>query len=161
MSEDRPRTPPRARVELVGALASGLLFGAGLVVSGMADPAKVLAFLDVGGAWDPSLAFVMAGAIGVAFFGFRTAGRRLTSISGAPMDLPRRRDIGPSLVIGSALFGVGWGLAGLCPGPAFVAAGAGHLDAFFFLAAMLGGAALVDLARWERAPLRDPDDAPH
>lgn len=147
MSETASPAAPNARsnLELGAALVSGALFGGGLVVSGMADPRKVIGFLDVLGAWDPSLAFVMVGAIGVAFFGFRAA--RVRTLSGGPLALPRRSDISPSLILGSALFGAGWGLAGLCPGPSWVAVGAGHLDATLFIAAMLGGAALVDALR--------------
>lgn len=156
-SRESTREERRVRVELAIALAAGLIFGAGLSLSGMSDPAKVLAFLDVLGAWDPSLALVMLGAIAVAFVGFRAARARTTSLSGAPMSLPARRDITPSLVLGSALFGIGWGLVGLCPGPAFVALGQGHADAILFLVAMLGGAGLVDLAQWRRD--QDPDRA--
>lgn len=146
----------RARIEIVGALVAGSIFGVGLLVSGMSDPHKVRAFLDPLGDWDPSLAFVMIGAIVVAFFGFRVARARTKSLSGAPIDLPTRTELTPSLILGSALFGIGWGLVGLCPGPAFVALGSGHVDAILFLVAMLGGAGLVDLVRW-RAADRDLD----
>ena len=125
------------------ALAAGLLFGIGLIVSGMADPRKVLAFLDLAGPWDPSLALVMLGAIGVGLVGFSLAGRRQAagqaSILGEPMKLPTRRDIDRRLVLGSLSFGVGWGLVGLCPGPALVALGAGLPKAALFVAAMLAG----------------------
>ena len=154
---EAPTSDRRARIEIAAALAAGLVFGAGLVISGMSNPQKVLAFLDVAGEWDPSLAFVMVGAISVAFVGFRVARKRSTSLSGAPMSLPSRRDITPSLVIGSALFGIGWGVVGLCPGPAFAALGQGHADAILFIVAMLGGAGLVDLVRWRRDG--DPDRA--
>ncbi|MBX3271352.1 MAG: YeeE/YedE family protein [Sandaracinaceae bacterium] len=138
----------RVTLEVLYAIAAGALFGVGLVVSGMSQPEKVLGFLDVlGGAWDPSLAFVMVGAIGVAFFGFRAARSRATSASGAPIALPRQTGITPSLVLGAVLFGIGWGLVGLCPGPSFAAIGAGHLDVVFFVVALLGGAGLVDLVR--------------
>lgn len=148
----------RASLELLYALAAGLLFGAGLVVSGMSQPQKVLDFLDVfGGQWDPSLAFVMVGAIAVGFFGFRAAKTRTTSLSGAPIELPTQTAITPALVIGAVIFGVGWGLVGLCPGPAFAAIGAGHLDAGLFVIAMLGGIGLVDLARWTRGATSTPD----
>ena len=121
------------------AFASGLIFGIGLLVSGMADPGKVKGFLDLAGAWDPSLAFVMAGAILVGFVAFQTAGRRARSFLGTAMQLPTAEDIDLRLVGGSIVFGVGWGLAGFCPGPALVAFGAGHEQAAIFVAAMLGG----------------------
>lgn len=126
-------------MSLLAAFAAGLVFGAGLLLSGMSDPAKVIGFLDVSGAWDPSLAFVMAGAIAVAFFAFRLAGRRAKSFLGGAMQLPARRDIDPRLVAGSLAFGVGWGLSGFCPGPALVALGAGHVEAAVFVGAMLAG----------------------
>jgi uncharacterized membrane protein YedE/YeeE len=154
---EAPTFDRRARIEIAAALIAGLVFGVGLVVSGMSEPQKVLAFLDITGDWDPSLAFVMVGAISVAFVGFRAARKRSTALSGAPMSLPSRRDITPSLLIGSALFGIGWGVVGLCPGPAFAALGQGHVDAILFIVAMLGGAGLVDLARWRREV--DPDRA--
>lgn len=117
----------------------GLLFGIGLLVSGMANPAKVLAFLDLAGAWDPSLAFVMAGAVAVGLVGFRLAGKRTQSVLGLPMHLPAPGAIDRRLVLGSVAFGVGWGLAGFCPGPALVALGSGSLDALVFAIAMVAG----------------------
>jgi uncharacterized protein len=130
---------------LVSAFAVGLVFGLGLLMSGMASPAKVLAFLDVAGAWDPSLALVMAGAVAVGSIFFAIAGRRATSLLGAPLVLPQRRDIDASLVLGSLGFGVGWGLAGFCPGPAFVALGAAEPKALVFVGAMLVGMALFEV----------------
>jgi len=124
---------------LVTALLSGLLFGIGLMVSGMANPAKVLGFLDLAGEWDPSLVFVMVGAICAGSFAFFLAKRRQRSLLGLPMQLPASSLITPRLVVGSALFGVGWGLAGFCPGPALVALGAGYPKAWGFVAAMLAG----------------------
>lgn len=123
----------------LAAFTSGLVFGLGLLLSGMADPGKVKGFLDLAGAWDPSLAFVMAGAILVGFFAFRLAGGRATSFLGGAIQLPTRRDIDLRLVAGSAVFGVGWGLAGYCPGPALVSLGAGQDKAVVFVAAMLAG----------------------
>lgn len=111
------------------AFLAGLLFGAGLIVSGMANPEKVLGFLDLAGRWDPSLAFVMAGAIGVAVFAFAWAKRRTLSLLGLPIQLPAARAITVRLVAGSAVFGIGWGLAGFCPGPAIVSVGFGSLKA--------------------------------
>jgi uncharacterized membrane protein YedE/YeeE len=128
-----------ARIHAPAAFAAGLVFGIGLLLSGMTDPGKVIGFLDLAGAWDPSLAFVMGGAILVGFYAFRLAGRRGKAFLGAPMHLPTRRDIDPRLVGGSVLFGIGWGLAGFCPGPALVSFGAGVDQAAVFVAAMLAG----------------------
>ena len=119
------------------ALASGLLFGFGLLISGMANPAKVLGFLDLAGAWDPSLALVMAGAIGVAFVPMQWIHRRGTTLRGEQAQLPTSRTIDRRLVLGSLLFGAGWGVAGFCPGPALVAASALIPQALLLVAAML------------------------
>ena len=121
------------------AFVAGSVFGIGLLVSGMASPAKVLGFLDLAGRWDPSLALVMAGAIAVAAPAYFVASRRTTSLLGAPMQLPISRRIDRRLVLGSLAFGIGWGLGGFCPGPALVALGAGHLKALVFVAAMAAG----------------------
>ncbi|WP_062364885.1 DUF6691 family protein [Variovorax paradoxus] len=118
---------------------AGLVFGLGLIVSGMANPAKVLGFLDLGGRWDPSLAFVMGGAIAVGAVAFAVARRRTRSLLGAAMRLPAARAIDRRLVLGSVLFGIGWGVAGFCPGPGLVAAGMGEVKALVFVAAMLAG----------------------
>lgn len=126
---------------IVIAALVGLVFGLGLILSGMADPAKVLGFLDLAGRWDPSLAFVMAGAIAVATPAFAIARRRERSLTGAPMQLPTSQLIDRRLVLGSVAFGIGWGLAGFCPGPALVALGAGLGPAAVFVAAMLAGMA--------------------
>lgn len=124
----------------------GLLFGLGLILSGMTDPGKVIGFLDLAGAWDPSLALVMAGAIAVGFFAFAVAKKRSTAFLGGAMQLPTARAIDRRLVIGSLVFGVGWGLAGFCPGPAVVATGAGYWQALLFTLAMLAGMALHELS---------------
>ncbi len=124
---------------VLSALLSGLVFGFGLIVSGMANPAKVLGFLDLAGAWDPSLALVMAGAIAVGFFAFLIAKKRTLSFIGAEMKLPTTSSIDRRLLTGSALFGAGWGVAGLCPGPGLVALGMGEPKALVFVAAMLVG----------------------
>src|SRR5262249_27780452 len=112
------------------AFVAGLVFGIGLLVSQMANPAKVLGFLDLAGSWDPSLAFVMAGAVCVAVIGFFLAGRRSTTLLGTPFFLPSARVIDTRLVGGALLFGIGWGLGGFCPGPALVAIGAGQAKGF-------------------------------
>ncbi len=129
----------------IASLLSGLVFGLGLIVSGMANPAKVLGFLDLAGLWDPSLAFVMAGAIGVGSVGFFVAKRRSLSWLGAPMRIPTSRRIDRRLVIGSLLFGLGWGVAGFCPGPALVGLGMGSTKALVFVAAMLAGMGVFEL----------------
>ncbi|WP_441623117.1 DUF6691 family protein [Cupriavidus sp. RAF12] len=130
----------------VVALAAGLLFGLGLMISGMANPAKVLGFLDLAGAWDPSLAFVMAGAVAVGVVAFAVARRRARSWLGLPMQIPAAARVTLRLVLGSAAFGVGWGLAGFCPGPALVALGAGYAKAWGFVGAMIAGMAVFEAA---------------
>ena len=124
--------------------AAGLIFGLGLIVAGMANPAKVQGFLDLAGAWDPSLALVMAGAIAVGAGAFALARRRSRSLLGAPVQLPVARTIDRRLVLGSLVFGVGWGLAGICPGPALVLAGYGVPQGLAFVAAMLAGNAVFE-----------------
>jgi uncharacterized membrane protein YedE/YeeE len=131
-------------------LLAGLVFGLGLIVSGMADPAKVLGFLDLGGAWDPSLAFVMAGAIAVGALAFAVARKRTVSFLGAKMKLPTSRDIDGRLVIGSVVFGIGWGVAGFCPGPGLVALGMGEVKALVFVTAMLVGMGAFELIERRR-----------
>ncbi|WP_137891139.1 DUF6691 family protein [Ramlibacter sp. 2FC] len=126
-------------------LLAGLVFGIGLIVSGMANPAKVLGFLDLAGPWDPSLAFVMAGAIAVGSIAFFLARKRTVSLIGAEMRLPTSRSIDRRLVGGSLLFGIGWGIAGFCPGPGLVALGMGEAKALLFVAAMLAGMGLFEL----------------
>lgn len=129
----------------LSALLIGLLFGIGLLLSGMVNPAKVLAFLDVVGAWDPSLALVMLGAVAVASLVFAFAKRMPRSFTGSPIRLPTATRLDPRLLVGSALFGVGWGLAGFCPGPALVSLGAGEPKALIFVVAMLSGMGLFHL----------------
>jgi uncharacterized membrane protein YedE/YeeE len=123
----------------LGALVSGILFGLGLAISQMTNPAKVLGFLDITGDWDPSLALVMAGAVAVSFIAFRIAKSQHRPLFGDTFQLPTRQDIDAPLIIGAILFGVGWGLAGLCPGPAITAIVSGQGKVFVFLAAMLAG----------------------
>jgi uncharacterized protein len=129
--------------------AIGLVFGLGLVIAGMSDPAKVLNFLDLAaiptGAWDPSLAFVMIGAIAVTFIGFKLVLRRSQPIFGGTFHLPSATEIDARILVGPAIFGAGWGLAGFCPGPAFTALTMGGGAAVTFVAAMLVGMAG---ARW-------------
>ena len=138
----------------LASLLAGLVFGLGLIVSGMANPAKVLGFLDLAGHWDPSLAFVMAGAIAVGAVAFAVANRRAVSILGAEMRLPSARHIDRRLVLGSVLFGIGWGVAGFCPGPALVSLGMGEPKALVFVAAMLVGMGAFELfERRKRVPM--------
>lgn len=132
----------------LSAFATGLVFGIGLVISGMTDPGKVIGFLDLAGAWDPSLALVMGGAIGVGFFAFRLAARRASSVLGDPMLLPTARNIDKRLIIGSMLFGIGWGIAGYCPGPALVSLASGEIKPVMFVLAMIVGMLIYEaLAR--------------
>jgi uncharacterized membrane protein YedE/YeeE len=127
----------------------GLIFGLGLLVSGMSDPAKVLNFLDLGGiragTWDPSLAFVMAGAVAVTFIGYKFVLKRQQPVFAEKFHLPGQADLDLRIILGPAIFGVGWGLVGFCPGPALTALGFGAPAALLFVAAMLAG---MVLARW-------------
>ncbi len=126
-------------MSLLLACLSGLIFGLGLLLSGMSNPAKVQGFLDITGAWDPSLAFTMAGAIGVAMPSFFWARQRSRTWLGLPLALPVNSRVDRRLVVGSVLFGVGWGLSGICPGPALVGLGGGFLPAMVFVAGFCGG----------------------
>ena len=141
----------------ITAWLSGLVFGLGLIVSGMVNPAKVLGFLDLAGAWDPSLALVMAGAVAVGFFAFLVAKKRTRSLIGAEMKLPTASAINRRLLAGSALFGVGWGVAGFCPGPGLAALGMGEPKALVFVAAMLVGMEIFTwLEKRERGMKAEP-----
>ena len=145
---------------LLASWLAGLVFGIGLIVSGMANPAKVLAFLDLAGKWDPSLALVMAGALTVGTDAFAVARKRAVTFLGTGMKLPVTRDIDRRLIAGSALFGVGWGVAGFCPGPALVALGMGEVKAMVFVAAMVAGMGIFEtLERRRLSPAPDPSDA--
>lgn len=124
---------------------AGLVFGLGLIVSGMSNPQKVLGFLDLAGKWDPSLALVMAGAILVGVAAFAVAKRRQSTWLGLPLLLPNATHIDRRLVVGSAMFGVGWGLAGICPGPALVLIGTGVAKGLIFFAAMVAGMGAFEL----------------
>ena len=126
------------------ALVGGLVFGLGLIASGMTDPAKIKGFLDLVGPWDPSLAFVMGGAIAIGVPAFAMAKHRTTSWSGDPMEIPSNTLIDWRLIAGGVLFGIGWGIGGFCPGPALVAMGYGLGAAWIFVAAMLAGMLIHD-----------------
>lgn len=123
---------------------SGLVFGLGLILGGMANPLKVKGFLDLAGNWDPSLALVMGGAIAIGVVAFARARRRTRSWTGAHIEIPTDRTIDSRLIVGGVLFGTGWGIAGFCPGPALVALGSGMGAAAVFVAAMLVGMVLHD-----------------
>lgn len=127
------------------ALVSGLLFGLGLILSGMANPAKVLGFLDLAGAWDPSLALVMGGAIAIGSIAFAIAKKRHLSYLGLSMQIPTNRAIDKRLALGSIVFGTGWGLAGICPGPAIVLLGTGSIKGAVFVSSMLMGMGIYQL----------------
>jgi uncharacterized membrane protein YedE/YeeE len=133
------------------ALLAGLVFGVGLIVSGMANPAKVLGFLDLAGQWDPSLAFVMGGAVAVGLVAFALARRRQASLLGEHFHLPARRDVDRRLLLGSLLFGAGWGIAGFCPGPALASLGTGNPKVLLFVLAMLAGMGLFELLEKRKA----------
>ena len=130
----------------LSSLLAGLVFGLGLIVSGMANPAKVIGFLDLAGRWDPSLALVMAGAIAVGAIAFAIARTRTASLLDAPMKLPSEHRIDRRLLAGALVFGVGWGIAGFCPGPALVAIGMGSTKAVVFVVAMLAGMGIFQIA---------------
>lgn len=117
----------------------GMIFGAGIALAGMINPAKIFNFFDIAGTWDPSLAFVMGGALIVTGIGYRLVWKRKAPIFDVAFHVPTRRDLDPALIGGSALFGVGWGIAGFCPGGAIPALGLGEPQAFLFVAAMLAG----------------------
>ncbi|PWF39047.1 YeeE/YedE family protein [Massilia glaciei] len=139
-------------MQIIMALLVGLVFGMGLIVSGMTDPSKVIGFLDLAGNWDPSLGFVMGGAVLVGLVAFGFASRRDKSLLGAPMRLPSATEIDRRLVLGSVAFGAGWGLAGYCPGPALASLAAGGAKPMIFVAAMVAGMAIFELL--ERLPAR-------
>lgn len=136
----------------VASFGAGLIFGIGLLASGLANPEKVLGFLDLAGLWDPSLAFVMGGAIVVGLLSFAIARRRTLSFLGFHIKLPENTSIDKRLVIGSLMFGAGWGLAGICPGPGLVALGAGEIKAVAFVTSMIAGMAVFELLEKARRP---------
>ncbi|EJL94391.1 putative transporter component [Herbaspirillum sp. CF444] len=132
-------------MHIVTALVAGLIFGIGLIVSGMTDPAKVTGFLDLAGSWNPSLAFVMGGAILVGFPVFRFIGAKKKTLTGAPLRLPTDTRIDRRLIVGALLFGAGWGLAGYCPGPALASLATGGMKPVLFTVAMLAGMAIFEI----------------
>jgi uncharacterized membrane protein YedE/YeeE len=132
----------------------GLLFGLGLILSGMTDPGKVLGFLDIAGNWDPSLALVMGGAIAVGFFAFSIAKKRTVNFLGGALELPESNQIDKPLVIGAMMFGGGWGLAGFCPGPALVSMASGQIKGAMFVIFMLLGMQLFEVWNRQTSPLK-------
>lgn len=132
-------------MRLMTSLIAGLVFGIGLIISGMTNPAKVLGFLDLAGLWDPSLALVMGGAIAVGVAAFQVARKRSKSLLGDPMRLPSATQVDRRLLLGGLAFGVGWGLAGFCPGPALASLASGGAKPAIFTAAMIGGMVIYEL----------------
>jgi hypothetical protein len=153
----------KTQLDAVSSFIVGLIFGIGLIFAGMTDPSKVIGFLDISGLWDPSLAFVMAGAILVGLVGFRFANHRTMNFLGGAIRLPTKTDIDKRLVVGSLLFGAGWGMAGFCPGPALVSLATGSSKAIIFVLSMIAGMALFEgMERVLRArdAASEPIDAP-
>lgn len=143
-------------MRLVSALLIGVIFGTGIALSGMMNPAKVLNFFDLFGTWDPSLAFVMGGALAVAIPGYRLVLGRPAPAMADRFDLPQTRVIDRRLVLGSAVFGVGWGISGFCPGGVLPALGTGRIEVFLFVAALIGGLLLARLIEARRLGVRKP-----
>ncbi|SOB75273.1 hypothetical protein SAMN04488490_0838 [Marinobacter sp. LV10R510-11A] len=138
----------------IASLFAGLLFGLGLIVSGMANPEKVLGFLDIAGLWDPSLGFVMGGAVLVGVFAFAIARKRTLSFLGLNMKMPSQSHVDKRLIIGGLLFGIGWGIAGICPGPGLVGLGAGEIKSVVFVASMVAGMGIFELIERKRSSVR-------
>lgn len=138
-------------VRIIVAGLIGLVFGAGIVISGMGNPAKVLNFFDIFGTWDPSLMLVMGSALAVTFVGYRFVLKRPTPVFDKVFHLPTKKDIDKPLVVGSAIFGIGWGIAGFCPGGAIPALGSGNVQPFIFVTAMIAGIVTATVLR-NRAP---------
>jgi len=134
-------------MKTIGEFLVGLVFGFGLLLSGMTDPAKVIGFLNVTGVWDPSLAFVMGGAVLLSFVAFRISRNWSSSLLGRVITLSDSKYIDAKLVLGSALFGIGWGLSGFCPGPAITSLASGEIKSFIFVAAMMIGMGLETLSQ--------------
>jgi len=141
---------------LTNALLAGLLFGSGLVVSGMTDPQNVLAFLDVAGDWQPGLAIVMGTAIAVAAPAFAIVRRRGAALNDAPVTLANRAPVDRALLAGAAIFGIGWGMVGICPGPGLILAASGNAGAMVFVGALIAGSALAAFLQ-QRLPITTGD----
>ena len=147
-------------MQRIGEFLVGLVFGLGLLFSGMTDPGKVIGFLDVTGNWDPSLARVMGGAIGVGGFAFAWAKKRQQALLGQAFDWPASQHIDRRLVLGSVVFGVGWGLAGFCPGPALVSLAAGQEKALYFVGAMIFGMMIFELIQRRQSHPSETESQP-
>ncbi|MFM8466301.1 MAG: DUF6691 family protein [Oxalobacteraceae bacterium] len=147
-------------MDTVASFMIGLIFGLGLILGGMTDPSKVIGFLDISGSWDPSLAFVMGGALLVGVIAFRFARHRTANFFGGAIRMPTKNDIDKRMVIGSLLFGLGWGMAGFCPGPAITSMGTGNTKALLFVLAMIAGMALFEGIERYRHPVH-ADTQPH
>lgn len=132
-------------MRIISAFITGLIFGIGLIISGMTNPAKIIGFLDITGQWDPSLLFVMLGAISVAFFAFRFVEKKPVSLLGDNIQLPKKTGLDKPLVLGAVLFGVGWGLAGYCPGPALASLSSGLLPPVLFVLTMITGMGVFEI----------------
>lgn len=138
---------------MISSLFAGLIFGVGLILSGMTDPAKVIGFLDITGQWNYSLGFVMLGAVSVSYFAFRYAAKRTVTITGKSIAMPTSKVIDTRLMAGSIAFGIGWGLAGYCPGPALASVLSGRMDPILFVTAMLIGMAVYEVLQKIALPL--------
>ena len=151
-------------MHMITAFLAGLLFGSGLILSGMSNPAKVLSFLDIAGQWDPSLGFVMLGAILVAAVAFRVGGARARTVFGGAIHIPGAAHVDTRLVLGSVVFGVGWGLVGYCPGPALTSLGVGGWPTLLFVAAMIAGMVVFEaverIGAWRAARPHTATDTP-
>lgn len=143
-------------LRIIAALSAGAVFGLGITVSGMINPAKVLNFFDVAGSWDPSLALVMASALTTTAIGYRLVLARKSPLAAPQFSIPSRGDIDAPLILGSAIYGLGWGLIGYCPGGAIPALGLGRIEPFVFVAALIAG---MGLARMARRSLRTAQSA--
>jgi uncharacterized membrane protein YedE/YeeE len=129
----------------ISSLFAGLVFGIGLILSGMTNLAKIIGFLDFTGKWDPSLIFVMLGAISISYFAFHVAANKSTTFLGQSINIPSKKDIDARLIIGSGIFGIGWGLAGYCPGPGLASIATGRLQPILFVISMLIGMAVYEV----------------
>jgi uncharacterized protein len=151
-------------MHMITAFLAGLLFGSGLILSGMSNPAKVLSFLDIAGQWDPSLGFVMLGAIVVAALAFRVGGARARTVFGGAIHIPGAAHVDARLVLGSVVFGVGWGMVGYCPGPALTSLGVGGWPTLRFVAAMIAGMVVFEaverIGAWRAARPHTATDTP-
>jgi hypothetical protein len=132
-------------MRIISAFITGLIFGIGLIISGMTNPAKIIDFLDITGQWDPSLLLVMLGAVSITFFAFRFVERKSVSLLGDNIQLPKKTGLDKPLIVGAVLFGIGWGLAGYCPGPALASLSSGLLPPVLFVLTMITGMGIFEI----------------